>query len=312
MPRLAKKFKIYNEHDELINFLEEEDEETSSQRDSLTQVPSIKVSKEFSEDDFSTASCSVASSRSNSHEDLTQLDGNTKPTTPVDIYEHQKKQNEPLITRTIFSILSTLAIELDEQVSTCSAYSFSGMTVELFDREVNISEHQSLNYFLSRYFGEEGRVVRVLKACNQSMLAPAATSLKKSLLNSFDYKDIKGRWFIRIHLKLDGVTVVHSKTEQVIQKGKAGYEEQFCFEWAFSLYFKFKSGGIQSLELQRYTIGLQEAFLNEGISLAKEDKRKAAEDMLQKLLSVDITFDDKTLSKMEAFRKKQRKSTDKK
>lgn len=46
------------------------------------------------------------------------------------------------------------------------------MTLELFDREVNIADNQSINGFLLRYFGEKGSVVRLLKAVNQSIVAP--------------------------------------------------------------------------------------------------------------------------------------------
>ena len=54
-------------------------------------------------------------------------------------------------------------MEMGELVSRETGLSIAGMTLELFDREVNIADHESLNGFLLRYFGEVGRVTRILK-----------------------------------------------------------------------------------------------------------------------------------------------------
>lgn len=58
----------------------------------------------------------------------------------------------------------------------------------MFEKEVNLTNFQSLEQFLMSYFGEESPVVTILKMCNQSIIAPAVIALKKELGQTFKYK----------------------------------------------------------------------------------------------------------------------------
>ncbi len=64
----------------------------------------------------------------------------------------------------------------------------ASLSCQMFEKEVNLNNFQSLEQFLLNYFGEESPVVTILKLCNQSIIAPAVITLKKQLGQLFRYK----------------------------------------------------------------------------------------------------------------------------
>jgi hypothetical protein len=57
--------------------------------------------------------------------------------------------------------------------------------------------------------------VRLLKTCNQEILAPAVLRLKLHIHRHLQYKDLRGQWHIAIELKPNGhMLVSHNKREQ--------------------------------------------------------------------------------------------------
>lgn len=61
-----------------------------------------------------------------------------------------------------------------------------------------------VKYLTDLYGGEESRVVRLLKACNQSVPSPAIIELQKALISKSGQagmtKDVKDSWIFHIHL----------------------------------------------------------------------------------------------------------------
>lgn len=106
--------------------------------------------------------------------------------------------------------MTTLATELDDLVNKRGT-GIGGMTVDVFEKEVNVLEHSSVNGFLERYFGDDSKTVAVLKACNQSIMAPAVTQLKKALLEKLNYKDVAGGWTVHVRCFKDEIVVAHRK-----------------------------------------------------------------------------------------------------
>jgi len=85
--------------------------------------------------------------------------------------------------------------------------------------------------------------VNVLKACTQSIVAPAVLSLKSSINTSFPYKDIQGSWSIQIKID-DGVTISHSKWEQSFE------EESFKFNWRMVICFDKEMNELKEAHLE--------------------------------------------------------------
>merc|ERR1712137_653922 len=71
-----------------------------------------------------------------------------------------------------------------------------------------------LGYFMKNYYTDDSRVIRILKVCNQSLLAPTVVRMKESIGTKYPYKDQRGQWVIVIRKEKESVTVTHTKKEQ--------------------------------------------------------------------------------------------------
>jgi hypothetical protein len=259
LPRLARKIRVYDYTNEPINFIDED-------IDTSKLVPSTPTSAE------------------------TNIAGDSSFTGPVEVVEYR----DDSLARTIFSILTSLGQELHDNTA-----NMSGMTLQMFDRECICSDHKSINNFILRYFGSQGRVTRVLKACNQSIIAPPVTQLKKLLLDKIDYKDVRGEWTIHVHIetKIRGqgedeeedvyVVIVHRKKEQVLVKKKISYELVYQFEWEFTIRFRSNMTDIESISLCFKDI------LFNGERIFDDEEKKKIESMLRSVIvDLEITYDE--------------------
>jgi len=105
---------------------------------------------------------------------------------------------------------------------------------------------QALADFLASIVGAESQTAKVLKACNQSVLAPGVLKLKFAIGNHYPYKDSRGSWRIEIVVGPDWVTVEHMKREKSFDDTPQNY---FEFSWALKLTFDKNMENLQETEL---------------------------------------------------------------
>jgi hypothetical protein len=86
----------------------------------------------------------------------------------------------------LHSIFVSLANVLDEFSN------LKSMDTENFGDLINPGDFTTINDFILKNFGENGKTTMLLKSCNQSAMAPAITQLKKALLRKIQYKDVQG------------------------------------------------------------------------------------------------------------------------
>ncbi|KAL0490307.1 methyltransferase-like protein [Acrasis kona] len=253
LPRLAKKIKIHDSVNDVINYIDQPTDE-----------------------------------------------GELKPSTPTEIDGTVGEQHrDEVLNRCMYSIVMSMSQELRD-----FNQNMSGMTLQMFEREINVTDHKSIQNFLTRNFGNNGRVVKVLKACNQSIIAPPVTQLKKLLLDKIDYKDVKGEWTINIHIspvttghgedRREDVSVIvaHRKKEQVLVKRKITYELVYQFEWEFTIRFTRNVEDIESISLR-----LGDILFN-GERDFKDEEKQDIKNMLKDII-VDqtVTYDEQFFKK---------------
>jgi len=105
----------------------------------------------------------------------------------------------------------------------------------------------SLNEFIEHVVGVDSNVVKVLKACNQSILAPGVLKLKVAVGNQFPFKDMRGSWRIEIQIDSERVSVTHLKVERSFEDESTEY-----FEFAWTLRIVFDRQLTRVLEVQLY------------------------------------------------------------
>jgi len=96
---------------------------------------------------------------------------------------------------------------------------------------------------MKELLGSDCKVIRLLKACNQSILAPPVVRLKYFIGNEFPYQDSTGTWKIKISFWGDHVRVKHIRWEKSIRK------DSFSFKWEFELVFNRMLRDFLSLDL---------------------------------------------------------------
>jgi hypothetical protein len=80
----------------------------------------------------------------------------------------------------------------------------------------------SLLKVLKELLGEDTRATRLLKACNQSIIAPAVTKLKKLMEDvGLPFNSVRNGWFIDIRRDWDVIVVSHRKREAATPEGEA-------------------------------------------------------------------------------------------
>jgi len=99
-----------------------------------------------------------------------------------------------------------------------------------WEEEENTEIEKIMVRFLEEYVGDENRVIRVLKSCNQAVIANAIIELKLALGANNATKDVPDSWFLVISVQQDRVIVENKKREQSL----LGI---FQFEWALTIVY---------------------------------------------------------------------------
>jgi hypothetical protein len=98
--------------------------------------------------------------------------------------------------------------------------------------------------YLQQVVGEQSKTVKILKACNQSIIAPAVYRLKSVAAEAFPYKDVRAGWRIYITISEKDVQVAHKKWERSFE------DDSFHFKWEFVMVFDKDMKDLQSATLQ--------------------------------------------------------------
>jgi len=104
----------------------------------------------------------------------------------------------------------------------------------------------ALRDYMEQVIGDDSKVISVLKACNQSILAPGVLKLKFTVGNQFPFKDMRGSWRIDIIVDADKVTVIHSKRERSFEDSPSEY---FEFGWSLAMIFDKDVSDLQETNL---------------------------------------------------------------
>eukprot|EP01119_Soliformovum_irregulare_P022194 TRINITY_DN7543_c0_g1_i4.p1 TRINITY_DN7543_c0_g1~~TRINITY_DN7543_c0_g1_i4.p1 ORF type:complete len:155 (-),score=21.16 TRINITY_DN7543_c0_g1_i4:43-507(-) len=93
---------------------------------------------------------------------------------------------------------------------------------------------KAVQAFLEQIVKEESPVVQVLKACNQSIIAPFVMELRLNLCKDVPFKD-GGGWRISVQILEDQVCILHNKRQKQLRTD--GQPEVFEFEWELKMTF---------------------------------------------------------------------------
>jgi len=159
------------------------------------------------------------------------INGSNNDTSPA--------HNDQLV---IKDLILTLSEHLGEPSS--QQLNIDSNFLEYFKRSSDTS--QALADFLGAVVGRESQTAKVLKACNQSVLAPGVLKLKFAIGNHYPYKDSRGSWRIEIVVGPDWVTVEHMKREKSFDDTPQNY---FEFSWALKLTFDKDMEVLKNTEL---------------------------------------------------------------
>jgi len=180
------------------------------------------------------------------------LDGGWLDLTPEEVEASPYKDQIPTNksnTKLIQDVLQVLADQLGED-STAIREEFGKMV-----KENGGDTAGPFGNFLNRHMGDNSTVVKVLKACNQSIIAPTVVRLKLSIAPRLPFKDLRGAWRIQIHcLKVSLLphqtnlcilfTTNHPTQSSVVvfhKKYETSWEnfstEEFQFSWQLRITF---------------------------------------------------------------------------
>eukprot|EP01102_Stenamoeba_stenopodia_P021149 TRINITY_DN8444_c0_g1_i1.p1 TRINITY_DN8444_c0_g1~~TRINITY_DN8444_c0_g1_i1.p1 ORF type:complete len:307 (+),score=57.34 TRINITY_DN8444_c0_g1_i1:213-1133(+) len=159
------------------------------------------------------------------------LDGSWLDLTPEEIEASPYKDQIPTNksnTKLIQDVLQVLADQLGED-STAIREEFGKMV-----KDNGGDTAGPFGNFLNRHMGDNSTVVKVLKACNQSIIAPSVVRLKLSIAPRLPFKDLRGAWRIQIHCLKSSVVVFHKKYETSWENFST---EEFQFSWQLRITF---------------------------------------------------------------------------
>lgn len=92
--------------------------------------------------------------------------------------------------------------------------------------------------FLNEKFGgDDSKVVRLIKACNQAIIAPVVTALKTQLGVENMTRDVSKSWITKIYVEEEQIMICTYKREQQLQN-------LFQYEWELILVFDRKEVSI--------------------------------------------------------------------
>eukprot|EP00026_Physarum_polycephalum_P009233 Phypoly_transcript_09347.p1 GENE.Phypoly_transcript_09347~~Phypoly_transcript_09347.p1 ORF type:complete len:279 (-),score=43.48 Phypoly_transcript_09347:168-1004(-) len=142
----------------------------------------------------------------------------------------------------IKELIKTLSKHLGEPAT--QQESIDSNFMEYFKRTADPS--LALADFLSTVVGHDSLTAGVLKACNQSVLAPGVLKLKFAIGNYYPYKDARGTWRIEVVVGPDWVSVEHLKREKSFDETPHHY---FEFGWSMKLTFDREMQVLRGTEL---------------------------------------------------------------
>jgi hypothetical protein len=240
LPRLARKMIVFDESHNLLI-----DGEIWS---SISKIPSIETA---------TTTTTTTSSENNDEKTIIpQI--NTTPAT----------QSSQALLREIMLILADQLNEHDvHEVVSNQMYEF------IPDDYTGDISTMLQSFFVKKIDGSA--VLRILKACNQSILAAAVVRLKAGIASRIPYKDYRGAWHIEISFSQDEICVIHKKREMSWEQHpqQSCKEDQFEFAWEFLLGFDR-----QVLDLRRVDLSITEVSFHEQIN---EKKKKEILEILK-------------------------------
>mmetsp|Transcript_16381 Transcript_16381/g.20956 ORF Transcript_16381/g.20956 Transcript_16381/m.20956 type:complete len:289 (-) Transcript_16381:119-985(-) len=92
-----------------------------------------------------------------------------------------------------------------------------------------------LGNFMGNNYTDDSRVIRILKVCNQSLLAPTVVRMKESIGIKYPYKDQRGQWIIVIRKEHENITVTHTKKEQSWESLSDFALQHFEYTWSLRI-----------------------------------------------------------------------------
>ena len=225
LPRLVRKIVVSNDAENILF--------SGAESDSASPLSSSPSSKSPLKDVSSSSSSSSSSSASSSPVDPAQSDAAVE------------SANNARTKQMIFELLQTLSREIDPTEVETLEKEFKGLNGAL-DGDLSLF----LRPLIEEYMTEEHRLIRLLKVCNQSILAAAVVRMKIQFGSSYNYKDNRGGWMIDIIIHDDqSVTVKHTKKEISWEKPDLYDSQHFTFSWSFAVDFPSSFDDISATRL---------------------------------------------------------------
>lgn len=148
--------------------------------------------------------------------------------------EQQLPYSDPETSTYSYELLNQLNKNLSEKQPT------EDLNKKEYLNTVNLEEFQTINEYLLKKFGDDGKVTKVLKACNQAIVIVLLIIVKVPLQrdHKINFKDCMGEWKILIHTNSNKTSVTHRRREEVFEKQDRGLiKSTFQFEWEMELEF---------------------------------------------------------------------------
>eukprot|EP01089_Gocevia_fonbrunei_P000754 TRINITY_DN1073_c0_g1_i1.p1 TRINITY_DN1073_c0_g1~~TRINITY_DN1073_c0_g1_i1.p1 ORF type:complete len:323 (+),score=49.15 TRINITY_DN1073_c0_g1_i1:160-1128(+) len=153
----------------------------------------------------------------------------TENTTNIDSEDAESLQQEQYASQTIqaiYDVLITLANKLEPETSEKIAKHFN-----TYFRYTNTDLSIPLLAFLKEVIGPSSRVIKVLQACHQGIIAPSVISLKIGLGSKLAYNG--DGWAITIIIENDKIVIKHERQEKIIPKVKVEFTPREVSENGF-------------------------------------------------------------------------------
>lgn len=132
-----------------------------------------------------------------------------------------------------------------------------------------------MNKFLTEVLRDDSVTGKILKACNQSIIAPAVIELTLNVSPLLSFKD-GGGWRIQIAISEDIVQVIHFKKQNHVPRPNE--IQQFFFEWKLTLTFDKKAESIIDFSFKLSHLEFTDPSLSEG---RKSEVKQILEDYFQ-------------------------------
>lgn len=186
---------------------------------------------------------------------------------------------QPSVERIIYSILLTLAVQLnDSQSHDNTRDNYWTYLRENIEGEIR----REFDSFLKNCLAEDSKVAHVLKTINQGVIAPAVISLKLAL-PTLPFKDFRNSWRIEVIVSLDTVTVVHIRREQSFNTPP---EMTFEFVWECRIVFNKEVTRMDEVKVRIIELAFGEKVSPDNNNkIRNEMKRFLTEDCVYSTLS---------------------------